>query len=807
MFLSKSNVLPDPSIEQLKIIELAKDRHVVVDSVAGSGKTTTNLHLAQAFRNSNILLLTYNSRLKQETREKACSLGLKNLEVHSYHSLCVKYFYREAYTDDGIRKVIRENLPPLQKFNYDFIILDEGQDLTPLYYELICKLYLHNRQFRGGYNSGDDNNNNNSSSSSSGDDDDASVSASSNTTLDNDAKICLVGDVFQSIYDFQKADSRMITLAPQIFKFDLRGWARTNLSVSFRVPSEIAKFLNNVVLNHHRITGSRPAGASPRYVICDCFGDDAKGGGSATHPFKNKRGARDTSGFSSTSSPNLVLDPAPLREFRHYIKQGYKYSDFFILAPSVRSERTPVRQLANQLSNEGIPVFVPCSDEEKIDSTIIEGKVVFSTFHQVKGLERKVVLVFNFDASYFFFYKQNADQTVCPNELYVALTRALERLSIFHHYSHDYLPFLSKNTMRLYCHLIVDQKLKIVQNRQSSKARETSVTDLIRHLSSDVLEQAKGYLTIINHRKAESETRVDVPLKVQTSSGYENVSDINGTAIPAFFEYQIKQSMSIYDRFKKNKSNSNSNSNSTASTCDLSTICLLDDPSSRSLNSVGTGGGSNGAGASAGASAVSDDDLLLDRTLKGGGLTVSKLLKIANRWNCYTSGYQFKLNQIENYNWLTASQLKECRNRIRSLDITPTSEFEYPLELEGEPELANRRVAGYLDCLDAPNVYEFKCVGKLGTEHYLQLGLYMYLHQKTVKRTEQLLGKLDTRPEDYRYFLYNILDNQLDEITATPDDLIQLMRLVVRAKYFGESFTSDQKFLEETSKIKSNWLN
>ena len=83
--------LPKKSIEQNNIIQqLSLNNNVLVDSVAGSGKTTCNLHIAQHFPNMNILLLTYNSKLKVETREKAQKLEIFNIEVHSYHSFGVK---------------------------------------------------------------------------------------------------------------------------------------------------------------------------------------------------------------------------------------------------------------------------------------------------------------------------------------------------------------------------------------------------------------------------------------------------------------------------------------------------------------------------------------------------------------------------------------------------------------------------------------------------------------------------------------------------------------------------------------------
>jgi superfamily I DNA/RNA helicase len=85
--------LPEISTEQNRIIqELLLNNNVVIDSVAGSGKTTCNLHIASYFKNLKILLMTYNSKLKIETREKIQKLKLENIEVHSYHSFCVKYY-------------------------------------------------------------------------------------------------------------------------------------------------------------------------------------------------------------------------------------------------------------------------------------------------------------------------------------------------------------------------------------------------------------------------------------------------------------------------------------------------------------------------------------------------------------------------------------------------------------------------------------------------------------------------------------------------------------------------------------------
>ena len=104
--------LPPASVEQVAIIAaVGGGKNAVVDSVAGSGKTTTTLHLARSYPADEILLLTYNAKLKLETRQKAEALGLRNVEVHSYHSFCVNYYDGDCHKDDAIRTMLAKCRP------------------------------------------------------------------------------------------------------------------------------------------------------------------------------------------------------------------------------------------------------------------------------------------------------------------------------------------------------------------------------------------------------------------------------------------------------------------------------------------------------------------------------------------------------------------------------------------------------------------------------------------------------------------------------------------------------------------------
>ena len=96
-----------PSQEQQYIIDsIAKGHNIVVDAVAGSGKTTTILNMAKTFYDRKILQVTYNSQLKSEVREMVKKHDIFNLEVHSYHSLCVKYYDPVCYTDQRMLHVL-----------------------------------------------------------------------------------------------------------------------------------------------------------------------------------------------------------------------------------------------------------------------------------------------------------------------------------------------------------------------------------------------------------------------------------------------------------------------------------------------------------------------------------------------------------------------------------------------------------------------------------------------------------------------------------------------------------------------------
>ncbi|KAJ3354035.1 hypothetical protein GGF32_002709 [Allomyces javanicus] len=447
-----------PSDEQQAIVQAVEQGHnLVVNAVAGSGKTTTVVFLCERVPHKKYLLMTYNARLKQETRQRASALGLGNLVVHTYHSFFVHtYPESRAYTDQRLIEFL-DAPGESRDLDFDVIVIDEAQDMCPLYHRAIafvCSQNVRRLQF------------------------------------------AVFGDVCQSIYQYNGADSRYIELADQVFRTLAvdAPWESLCLRQTFRITSQMAAFVNECLYGGESRMVSRKTGAEkPKYVMCDSFG---------TRIFA---------------------------EVVRTLEMGYRPDDIFVVAPSVRSRGSPCRTIANHLSRHGVRVYAPSGDNEPLDEDVLRGKIVFSSFHQVKGLERKVVIVFGFDASYFDLYKKDGTRTRCPNELYVACTRATERLVLVHDTSFGPLPFLppvsvlGRITPRGLCTHLPSQVLY-------DALRLVQVQDVTGRNGSN----AGGVLALSSKARQDDES-------------YEPVSDISTLALTTHFEILKRQQSFVMD--------------------------------------------------------------------------------------------------------------------------------------------------------------------------------------------------------------------------------------------------------------------
>jgi hypothetical protein len=203
-------------------------------------------------------------------------------------------------------------------------------------------------------------------------------------------------------------------------------------------------------------------------------------------------------------------------------------------------------------------------------------------------------------------------------------------------------------------------------------------------------------------------------------------------------------------------------------------------------------------------------------------LTPEELLYLSNCWNTLKNGYLFKIYQITKYDWLQEKKLDECINRLTELNISINSLFEYRLETENEVELLNRKLIGFIDCVDKENniVYEFKCVQKIEKEHYLQLALYMYMYElekiKHIKRiTDEFNKNNDTLVNKSIAELLHMKERIIKKININEKKLIDYKNNIIydetnqysvgdiiKYKLFNEEIGTIVKIYKTNGKIK-----
>ncbi len=615
------------SDEQENIIRMSTETNIVVDSVAGSGKSTMVLHMAKRYPQRKYQLLTYNARLKQETRQRIDDMKLENIECNSYHSWAVKYLNKSCFTDSRLWDYITQDNIINKKLDFDTLVLDECQDMTELYHRLSKIIYDSN--------------------------------------IKEKANIIIVGDYRQSIYQFNGASDIYIKDAPNYFNWNDYAWKNVKLSQSFRINNELACLINSFTKTP--FIKSNKIGSKPLYYITD--------------PFK--------------VSKDIL-----------YLFEKYEPQDIFVLAPSVKgNSRSPIARLSNILTSRGYPLYIP-SDNETLNEDIAKGKIVFSSFHQAKGLERPLVIMFGFSEGYFKYFGRNLNTSDMPNTIYVAMTRASKQLVIIQDNKDNNPQFSKINDIYSLC--IVKGKSKYIPDIKN-KENVVAVTKLIQHIPLELIKNLMKMIKITTIKSPS--TNIILPDIVNK----EYVSNINGEAIPMHFQFNIlKQDF----------------------TSDMKRITKL-------LESY-----------------VNDTSVFYNIDIQ----KIEGLLRYATIISSYKSNMAYKINQMEEYNWLSNNLLDRCIENMYKLNISNNSKFEFYREYHYSQKM---KIIGMVDCIDKNNVYEFKCVKELTDEHILQLVIYKYILKNGY--TPCLLGDCGKLFYD-NYYLYNILTDELLKVELNDND-------------------------------------
>lgn len=688
---------------QRSVVDVFESHNIIVDAVAGSGKTTTCLFAAQQYPNDKFLVLTYNKKLRDETRARINDMRIKNMKVYTFHGFCGYLYSKAVFNDTMLLNCIDDEETQTRPISFKRIIIDEAQDMRHNYFRFVRKVISLNKH--------------------------------------PEPLLCVMGDEFQCIYDYAGADVRYLTLADKIFVPENTVWSKQHLSESFRVTAEMAGFVNNCMLGFDRIHAPRECGDKPLYLI-----DDMWEGGL-----------------------QYVFD-----KIVGFISMGYKPEDIFVLGSSVKKnigQTKPITMLSNKILREtSIPQHVQADDRD-INERDIMNKIAFSSFHQSKGRERKIVILYDFDS---FFYNPNdtSDKTKCPNILYVATTRAREHLILIHNKKNKYLPFLNVDRLHEFADVIKRCEMKYETKLPPPKRR--TVTQLLDHIQDKTIIACMAYLRLsyVRHAGDKIDVATITPQKYENGTkGFEPVSDITGNAIPMYYQIKMQNASSVLQYIQKRcmlqpnmmKLHKHKKKGETCDSCCL--IGILTDQEYKHIR------------------ALCVDDLIKNP---------SDLLRVATIWDGIQSMYLYRIKQISTYEWLTDPIIAACMVRMDSLGLSQSSGYEVNYvskDKKPQTEMRDYIVSGFIDAVDEKNdvVYEFKCTSSLSYVHMIQLACYMYLREMN-KPAGGTMSK---------YILYNILTDEMIRIEATIDDLKKMMSCLIDAKNEKHDAVADKKFVSD----------
>ncbi|KAI5810855.1 P-loop containing nucleoside triphosphate hydrolase protein [Pyronema omphalodes] len=492
----------DPGkVKAIKVLKETQD-NLIIQACAGSGKTTLCLAMAASCPDKRFLLLVYNRHLRLDTKKRIDSLGLTNIAVYNYHSLGYDHYTPECSTDEGLKRVVGENRHPRTKLpSFDVLLLDEQQDMSPLFYQFVTKLLS-----------------------------DSGVTVDGNKSV----RFVLVGDPAQEIYGYNGSSAYFLTKGDHMDVFGKLSdgkWQRVELKLSYRCTPQILKFINSQVLK-----------ASPDEAITSAVGDGPKPMYLIDSGWKSKR--RIDSGLKQKRPEE------PLDVIDFWInKKGLLPEDILILVPSVKAFH--VSLLVNRISKKYryLPIHVGYGETLASNRAITEGKLCVLSFHQSKGIERKAVLVMSFDDSYNKYYDRNPTTTErANNAMYVATTRALNHLVLVNGRDNNPLCFIDTITLPESCDVEGEIKSPATEENETPDSTQLppptiKATDLCRKVHEDTIKQCIAQIEIDEFSAAKDIVKVDFvsePLRYprlpKDRKIKEDYSGDVGTAFTAIYE-------------------------------------------------------------------------------------------------------------------------------------------------------------------------------------------------------------------------------------------------------------------------------
>jgi len=706
-----------PSEEQQYVIEAIEgNKNAIVDACAGSGKSTTVLSCAKVLPSLKFVQMTFNKMLQEEVKQSIDKLKLKNIDVFTFHGLAVKYYDSSCHNDMGIRRVLRESTPPRVSIPiFDVIVLDETQDMTKVYYDLVWKFLLD---------------------------------------MGKPVLFLILGDEKQALYEFKGSDTRFLTIGEKCWSsfpnLKSKIFETYTLKTSYRITDPMRDFVNKAMLGYDRMHSCKP-GVPVVYFKYSIY----------------KFGA-----ILYSRIQTLIM------------RQKAKYDDFFILLRSIKSSNLIVQLMENYLVQNGVPCFIPNNeDKDELDSRVIQNKVVFSTFHASKGRQRPYVFVLGFDDSHFTYFNTDKDPSICPNEFYVACTRASKMLFLMESKDRKSfkMPFLrlSHNEMMQSSYVsfqgIPLGKKPIIEDTEKTddlrrKMTPTEMTKFLPESALDVLSPLVDEILVSVNKFTENDLITIAPIHEAHKGSFEDVSDINGIVLPIMYCDHLREENSMEKiPVLQNMVHSNIKNldekhhpflyglvNNMSETCEsveeyLYTTCLY----------------------------VATQDCLYSR-IKQIPTDSYTWLSEETIQKCFSRLDETIGDECKCGNWKTESYIIRQNDELNHLQIDEILKEYFPDVLY--------RFSARADLVTEQSLWELKCTSQLTLEHKLQLIIYAWLYE----------CRYELHKKKKEFHLFNIKTNEHLKLNATTDQLTNIIVEIIKGKSKPTKLT-DEDFLNSIS--------
>jgi hypothetical protein len=391
--------------QQQYVVERAMaHKNLQILALAGCAKTTTSLKVAQALYQTygkKTLILSYNTALKTDTAKRVTKLKMSSYcTVKTIHSAlgCYANPPRTLNTDLLLKSVVDAQVP-LTPVDFDVIVIDEAQDLTPLLYSAVCMLL------------------------------EAAVSANQRI------QVIILGDIFQRIYGFRNARCEYL-MYPERYFLNLE-FEQCRLSMNFRCSKKILDWVNNQ-FNPIRLADVphyREWFLQNQNIILSAWGSGLEACPEAVRDAELYPDVKEV----FVNFFNGELQQSVRAEMKEHYEQEHKSSDIYFIATSIKSGA--LKSLGATLGRYSNFYF---SEAEQRGNTKLEkNKCVMSTICNMKGREADHVKVFppgsyfeNRDLNQQKSLNASSDSLVYDpsnnfNSAYTACTRARKSMTVY----------------------------------------------------------------------------------------------------------------------------------------------------------------------------------------------------------------------------------------------------------------------------------------------------------------------------------------------------------------------------------------